>query len=64
MEYGIPVTGFRPTISSALYGEADAIVELAKLTGNSSIATEFDQWRQFSRSATLDQLWNPEIDHL
>ena len=63
MEFGISGHGCRPTISSAMYGEADAIVQLAGIVGNTSIAAEFESWREFSRSATLDQLWNPQIGH-
>ena len=44
-----------------LYGEAQAIVELAAWLGNSSVVAEFEQHREFARAATL-KLWNPGIE--
>ena len=44
-----------------LYGEAQAIVELASWLGNTSISAEFEHHREFARNATL-KLWNPEIE--
>ena len=43
-----------------LYGEAQAIIELATWLGNTSVVTEFLAHREFARSATL-ALWNPSI---
>ena len=60
MEFGISGNGCRPTINAVLYGEAQAIVELAAWLGNQSVVEEFEQHREFSRAATL-ALWNPEI---
>ena len=43
MEFGISGNGCRPTINAVLYGEAQAIVELAAWLGNASIVAEFVQ---------------------
>ena len=60
MEFGISGNGCRPTINAVLYGEAQAIVELAAWLGNASIVAEFVQHREFARRSTLS-LWNPQI---
>ena len=39
MEFGISGNGCRPTINAVLYGEAQAIVELATWLGNASVVT-------------------------
>jgi hypothetical protein len=61
MEFSISGDGCRPTINAIMFGEADAIVRLAKSVGNATIAAEFEQWREMSQRATLD-LWNNAID--
>ena len=61
MEFGISGNGCRPTINAVLYGEAQAIVELAAWLGNASIVAEFEQHREFARRSTLS-LWNPKIE--
>jgi hypothetical protein len=43
-----------------MFGEAQAIVELATWLGNSSVAEEFVHHREFARRSTL-ALWNPTI---
>jgi len=57
---GISGNGCRPTINAVLYGEAQAIVELATTLGNASVAEEFVRHREFARAATL-KLWSAEI---
>jgi hypothetical protein len=61
MEYSISGSGCRPTSNSLLFGEAQAILELASVTKNHSLVAEFEAWRTFAQSAVLDQLWNPNI---
>lgn len=58
MEVSISGSGCRPTIASALFGEAQAIVRLAKAAGNASAAATFARWADFSRRVVLEQHWN------
>ena len=51
-------SGCRPTIASALYGDAVAIVNMARLVGNATLADEFGRWVEVCRGIVLDQHWN------
>merc|ERR1712072_1493049 len=62
MEFSISGGGCRPTINSALFGEAQALLDLARNLGNDTVAPEFEPWRNFAQRAVLNELWNPAID--
>ena len=62
MEVSISGSGCRPTIASALYGDAVAIVNMAALVGNASLQAEFEHWANFSANIILEQHWNDKID--
>ena len=49
MEVSISGSGCRPTIASAMFGEADTIVKLAQLVGDQDLVQEFTAWRNLSR---------------
>lgn len=61
MEVSASGSGCRPTIASAMYGEAECIVNIAKLMGNVSLKTEFEAWQELSRSVVLDLHWNSKV---
>lgn len=77
MEVSISGNGCRPTIASAMYGEAETIVKVSALVdatnekkganNNSNskkfakLQEEFEEWRELSRSVVLDHHWNPDI---
>jgi len=64
MEVSISGSGCRPTIASAMYGEADTIVKLTELVGagnSKDLKEEFTKWREISRSLNLDYHWDLDI---
>lgn len=64
MEVSISGSGCRPTIASAMYGEADTIVKLTELVGGGNskdLKEEFTKWREISRSLILDYHWDQDI---
>ena len=60
MEVSISGSGCRPTINSVIFGEAVALIEIAKLASNASIVAEMTTLREEMRSVVLDQLWNED----
>lgn len=54
---------FRPSINSYQFANAEAIAHLASLAGQPAIAREFTARAERLRRATLDQLWNPALQH-
>lgn len=58
MEVSIGGSGYRPTINSYMYGDAMAISDMAKWTGNEGESMEF--WMKAARLRELveDRLWN------
>ena len=64
MEVSISGSGCRPTIASAMFGEAETIVKLSGLIfddSNEALREEFVQWREMSRLVILDHHWNQDI---
>jgi hypothetical protein len=65
MEVSISGSGCRPTIASAMYGEAETVVKLSDLVGvgndEDGLREEFTEWQEMSRSLILDYHWNPDI---
>ncbi|MFZ0639805.1 MAG: glycosyl hydrolase family 65 protein [Candidatus Acidiferrales bacterium] len=59
MEKSIGGSGYRPTINSYMYGDAMAIVKIAKLKGDSATENEFRTKAQALRNAVDHELWNP-----
>jgi hypothetical protein len=62
MEVSVSGGGCRPTIASALWGEAMALVDAGKLLGNSELVNEFQNWATFSEDVLFGQQWNPTIE--
>lgn len=62
MEVSISGDGCRPTIASAMYGEAVTQQHLAKMIRNKTLFLEFGYWAALSRSIVLDLHWNPAIE--
>ena len=62
MEVSISGSGCRPTISSVIFGEAVALLEIAALAGNTSVVPELTALRELARSVVLGQMWVEEID--
>jgi hypothetical protein len=54
---------FRPTINSYQYGNALAIARFARLAGEPDVAADYAKRAERIRSAVLDQLWNPGLQH-
>ena len=55
---GRKVKNVRPTINSYMYGNADALVNMAKLAGNSSLEKKYKQKADSLRSIVQNYLWN------
>jgi hypothetical protein len=53
----------RPTINSYMYGDANAIAQMAQLTGKKDIAKRFSADAKKIRSLTHEYLWNDELKH-
>lgn len=62
MEVSISGAGCRPTISSVMFGEAVALLEIAALAGNTSVVPKLTALREQARSVVLDQMWSEEIE--
>lgn len=63
MEVSISGSGCRPTMASAMWAEAMAIAEIARLAGGpegKAIEEEFSAWRDFSAKVVKEH-WNPRI---
>lgn len=54
---------YRPTINSYQYANALAIAHFAKLAGEPDVAADYTQRAERIRSAVLEQLWNPTLQH-
>ena len=54
---------YRPSINSYQYANALAISRFAALAGKPDIAADYAQRADRIRSAVLDQLWNPDLEH-
>lgn len=54
---------FRPTINSYQFANAQAIARFASLAGKPDVAAEYTQRAERIRTAVLNQLWNPELQH-
>ncbi|CAE8643973.1 unnamed protein product [Polarella glacialis] len=61
MEVSISSSGCRPTINSVMFGEAVALLGMAKLIGNSSVEDELRSLQEETRRFMLEQMWNPRI---
>ncbi|CAB9531128.1 Inherit from bactNOG: domain protein [Seminavis robusta] len=68
MEVSVSGGGCRPTIAAALWGEATALVRVAKLLmmkdnlQQPDIIQEFSAWALFSKQVITQQHWNPAIE--
>jgi hypothetical protein len=51
--------GYRPTINSYQFGDAQAIAKIANLAGNSALVREYTQRASALQRATLQYLWDP-----
>lgn len=60
MEVSVSGGGCRPTIASAMWGEATALAKAAKLLGlDQHVQDEFTNWATFSQQVITQQHWNP-----
>ncbi len=60
MEHGIGGDGYRPTINSYMFGEAQAITLIAEMAGNEKLAREYERRTKKLRKLIHEQLWDPE----
>ncbi|MCQ8239428.1 MGH1-like glycoside hydrolase domain-containing protein [Rhizosaccharibacter radicis] len=51
--------GYRPTINSYQYGDAVAIANLARLSGDVSLSAQYATWAALLAKNTHDHLWDP-----
>jgi hypothetical protein len=71
MEVSVSGWGCRPTIASAMWGEAQALVNAATILVNNTgmhmdtnlehALQEFSHWATFSKNVIVEQHWNPDI---
>jgi hypothetical protein len=57
---GRKVKNVRPTINSYMFANARALARIARLAGDTTVASRFDQDAAKLRQLTLDYLWNHE----
>lgn len=62
MEVSISGSGCRPTLNSMIFGECVALLEIAKLAGNTSVVDELTTLRDHMRSVLTEQMWNEDIE--
>jgi len=60
MEMSIGGSGFRATINSYMYGDAKAIVQIAKLAGREDVAKEFEAKAEEIKELVQTKLWDKE----
>jgi len=60
MELGVGGDGVRPTINSYMYGEAVAIANIARMTGNTALAEKYEKKASELRTKIMKTLWNSE----
>lgn len=51
--------GYRPTINSYQFGDAQAIAKIANLAGNSALASQYSGLASALQAATQQYLWDP-----
>ena len=54
---------FRPSINAYQFANAQAIASLATLAHQPAVAADYTARAEAIRKATLDQLWNPALQH-
>jgi hypothetical protein len=54
---------FRPSINVYQFANAQAIAHLSSVAGRPSIAADYYHRAEALRTATLKQLWNPQLQH-
>ena len=60
MEVAIGGSGYRPTINSYMYGDALAIANIAKLSGQKEVAERFMSKAAEIKRLVQEKLWDPE----
>ena len=60
MEFSISGDGFRPTVNSYQFGNAQAIARIASLAGNETLAAEYDRKAEELRRLLQTRLWDKE----
>jgi hypothetical protein len=58
MEFTIGGSGYRPTINSYMYGDAEAISHIAQMAGQTQISEEYQTKAEDLRKLIDDRLWN------
>ena len=64
MEGSISGGGCRPTIGAMFWSDARAIATVARLVGNTSLASQFEQRAAWIREWYLEHLWSDEAQFL
>lgn len=59
MEFSISGDGFRPSVNSYQFGNADAIAEIARRAGDEATASRFARIRDRLRRLVIDELYDP-----
>jgi len=60
MEMSVGGSGYRPTINSYMFAEAQAIAKIATLCGDSKVAAEFQSKASKLKQLVQQKLWNPD----
>ena len=60
MEVSISGDGYRPTLNSYMFGDAQAIVRIAGLKGDTALTAEFTRKAEEQRERIEHLLWNPK----
>lgn len=53
--------GYKPLFNSAMWGEARAIVELARLAGRPDLVAKFSRKSEVLEKGIRERLWNPDV---
>lgn len=60
MEMSLSGDGFRPTINSYQYGDANAIAEIARYAGDAVTAARFEAEARTLKTLVRERLWDPD----
>ena len=60
-EYSLGRDGYRPLFNSAMYGEAKAIAEIARLAKRQDLVARFSRKVEILEKGIREKLWNPDV---
>ena len=60
-ELSLSGDGYRPLFNSAMWGEANAIVEIARMANRPDLVARFSRKAEILEKGICEKLWNPDV---